>query len=100
LLALLGLVDQLNSSAMCRCDWNLCSPHLVLGTYFSWNKWSFTLFGSENELKQFYKNQSIKQILCSQTNNGAAFVPVPETSFAKAGIYLPSFLVGLKMAAR
>jgi hypothetical protein len=52
------------------------------------------------QLKHFYKNQSIKQILCSQTNNGAAFVPDPETSFAKAGKILPSFLVGLKMAAR
>jgi hypothetical protein len=31
------------------------------------------------QLKQFYKNQSIKQILCSQTNNGAAFVPDSET---------------------
>ncbi len=48
----------------------------------------------------FYKNQSIKQILCSQTNNVAALVPNLETSFAKSGIFLPAFLVGLKMAAR
>jgi hypothetical protein len=27
------------------------------------------------QLKHFYKNQSIQGILCSHTNNGAAFVP-------------------------
>jgi hypothetical protein len=65
------------------------------------NTWSFTLFRREKvQLKHFYKKQSIKQIPCSQTSNGAAFVPDPETSFAKARIFLPAFLDGLKMAAR
>jgi hypothetical protein len=37
------------------------------------------------QLKHFFKKQSIKHILCFQSNNGAAFVPNSETSFAKAG---------------
>ncbi len=32
------------------------------------------------QLKHFYKNQSIEHILCSLTNNGAAFVPDSEAS--------------------
>jgi hypothetical protein len=51
------------------------------------------------QLKHFYKNQNLKVILRSQTTNGAAFVPVSETGFVKAGKLL-AFLVGLKMAAR
>ncbi len=35
------------------------------------------------QLKHFYKKQSIKQILCSQSNNGAAFVLDSETSFCR-----------------
>jgi hypothetical protein len=35
------------------------------------------------QLEHFYKKQSIKHILCSQSNNGAAFVPDSETSFAR-----------------
>jgi hypothetical protein len=50
-------------------------------------------------LKHVYKNHLIKHILHSQTNYGAAFVPESETSFGKAGKFLPVFLVGFKMAA-
>ncbi len=41
-----------------------------------------------------------KIILLSQTINGATFVPISETSFAKAERFLCAFRVGLKMAAR
>jgi hypothetical protein len=51
------------------------------------------------QLKHFYKKQSIKHTLCSQSYNGAAFVPLPKTSFAKSRENHPTFLVGLKMAA-
>ncbi len=50
------------------------------------------------QLKHFYKKQGIKHILCSQSNNGAAFVPDSETSLAKAGKIQTAFLVGFKMA--
>jgi hypothetical protein len=36
----------------------------------------------------------MEHILHSQTNNGGAFVPEAETSFGKAGKFLPAFLVG------
>jgi hypothetical protein len=51
------------------------------------------------QLKNFFKYHLIKQILHSQTSNGAAFVPKSETSFGKAGKFLPAFLVGLITAA-
>jgi hypothetical protein len=37
------------------------------------------------QLKHFYTNQSIEHILCSQTNNGAAFVPDSEARLKKPG---------------
>ena len=37
------------------------------------------------QLKHFYKKQSIKHILCSQSNNGAAFVPDYKTNSAGPG---------------
>jgi hypothetical protein len=51
------------------------------------------------QLKHFFENHLIKQILHSQTNNGAAFVPESETIFGKAGKFLPAFLVGFITAA-
>jgi hypothetical protein len=35
------------------------------------------------QLKHFYKKQSIKHILCSQSYNGAVFVPDSENSFCR-----------------
>ncbi len=47
-----------------------------------------------NEPKQKIKTGA------ERTINGAIFVPVAETGFAKAGKLLPAFVVGLKMATR
>jgi hypothetical protein len=35
------------------------------------------------QLKHFDKKPSIKHILCSQSNDGAAFIPYSETSFCR-----------------
>jgi hypothetical protein len=65
----------------------------------TWNKSSLHYLEGKVQLKQFYKKQSIKHILCSRSNNGAAFVPDSETSLCQSRENRPVFLVGLKMAA-